>query len=785
MTDFMLKNHQQMTLYAHSENDVRHKHPLKKHLESVAKLAEEFAGKAWWKDEAALAGLLHDLGKYADLFQARLRGEEKGLDHWSPGAWVALYDYQAVGSALAIQGHHAGLQQGSINALRNLNPTALVNRHPLNLRLSDPDLTRLKSRAVNDGISLKRPEKCIINPRDIFASFMAEMLDVRMLFSCLVDADFLDTEAHFNGNEQGKRYREKGLSLDAKTALNALNDHMSTSILANSKADQNVLTARNDLWEMATAAAEKNSGLFTFTAPTGSGKTLAMLNFALQHAIRHGKKRIILAVPFLSIIEQTAAIYRAVFASFPVNYVLEHHSLAGLGSEQSNTDAEAAAERARRDLTENWDAPIIITTNVQLLESLFSNRPSTCRKLHNLMDSVIMFDEAQTLPQSLAVPTLAALSHLSSTYRASVLFATATQPAFDALDMSVSKFVATGWRPLEVAPEHPRLYSSLRRYEVNWPRQEEKIEWSALADDIRNQEQVLCVVNLKNHAHSLLNELRDDREVFHLSTNLCALHRREVLEVVRSRLWNGLPCRLISTQCVEAGVDVDFPVVYRSLAPLDAIAQAAGRCNREGRLSDTSGNRRLGQVRVFEPQASGNYRQRYPTHAYFQAAEVTRAMLIEKNGIGLDLNDPAVFREYYQRLYDVSNPAAQNQELTEALESVNFATVSKVYRLIDKIAIQVLVPYAFHHEHFEELRQRQNMEGINAGWIREAQGLAVSIFRPRADHPAWEVLIPAKLRYGKGESDEWYILEDRFGEQNFYDDVFGLQLPQSQQIFIA
>ncbi|HDR16589.1 MAG TPA: CRISPR-associated helicase Cas3' [Desulfobacteraceae bacterium] len=773
--------------YSHSENDAGCKHLAKDHLFSVARLAEKFAGNAKWRSEAALSGLLHDLGKYADSFQARLRGEEQGLDHWSSGAWVALTEYQAVAAALAIQGHHIGLQRGHREALSGLNPTALGQRHPLHLRLSDSDLERLKVRAGNDKIKLEKPKQCIINPRAIFATRIAEMLDVRMLYSCLVDADFLDTEAHFNGDKQGKRYRREGSPLDAKTALTALNDFMAVSVRASTKADKNVLRARNDLWDMVSTAAGKDIGLFTLTAPTGSGKTLAMLNFALQHAIRHDLERIVLAVPFLSIIEQTAAIYRAVFNSFPDNYVLEHHSLAGLGSEEATTDAEADADRARRLLAENWDAPIIITTNVQLLQSLFSNRSSSCRKLHNLMDSVIMFDEAQTLPQSLAVPTLAALSHLSATYRATVLFATATQPAFDAMDKSVTRYVATGWRPVEAASEHARLYDNLRRYKVEWPRPGEKKGWVMLAEEIRKEQQVLCVVNLKKHAYALMEALHDDNNVFHLSTNLCPLHRRNVLDEIRSRLGSGLPCRMISTQCVEAGVDVDFPVVYRSLAPLDAIAQAAGRCNREGRLTDAQGNQRLGQVIVFEPEKSGDYRQRYPTHAYYQASEVTRAMLAEaeRKGDDLDLNDPDLFRDYYYRLYNINNPAAQNRELAAALDTVDFVAVAKEYRLIDQAAIQVLVPYSLHRDRFEELRQRQEREGISAGWIREAQVLAVSIFRPHSEHPAWEVLIPARLRYGHGASEEWYILEDRSGELRLYDDVYGLRLPQAQQIFIA
>lgn len=767
-----------MVFLAHSANDCNRPHLAKEHLTDVARLAVEFSEGAEWGEEANLAGLLHDLGKYADLFQARLRGEAKGLDHWSPGAWLALSEFQAVAAALAIQGHHIGLQQGGNSALRMMKQAT-----PNTSRLSDEDFSRLKARIAADGLLVEKPTNPVIPVKVGFQSQIASMLDVRMLFSCLTDADFLDTEAHFEGDEQGKRYREAGPKLNAAQALTALDHYMSGKIRSVNKADKSVLDARNALWNMVTTVAAAVPGLLTLTAPTGSGKTLAMLKFALEHVRRNGLKRIVLVVPFLSIIEQTAEIYRSVFQNFPGNFVLEHHSLAGLGSEEATGDAEAAAERARRLLAENWDAPIIITTNVQLLESLFSNRPSACRKLHNLMESVIMFDEAQTLPQSLAVPTLAALSHLSRTYRTTVLFATATQPAFDALDGAVAKLVYTGWRPVEAAPDHARLYGALRRYEVDWPDQGESKEWTTLAAEIRAEEQVLCVVNLKSHAAALLEQLKHDEAVFHLSTNLCALHRRAVLEEVRARLKFGKPCRLISTQCIEAGVDVDFPVVYRALAPLDAIAQAAGRCNREGRLADDDGNRKMGEVRVFEPDVAGDYRKRYPTRPYFQAAEVTRSMLTIAGKAGLDLNEPAVFRDYYHRLYDLTKPETQNRELTVALTAVDFVRVAKEYRLIDQSAIQLLVPYDAGMDRFNELRRQQEEEGINAQWIRRAQGLTVSVFRPRHDHPAWGVLIPAKLRYGQGVSDEWFVLEDRHGDM--YDDVFGLRLPQSQQILIG
>ncbi|MEQ1848173.1 MAG: DEAD/DEAH box helicase, partial [Nitrospira sp.] len=398
---------------------------------------------------------------------------------------------------------------------------------------------------------------------------------------CLVDADFLDTESHFDGDAQGKRPRPEGLKLDASAALTALDAHMA-ALRATTGAQVVVQQAREILWSAVIHAGQTEPGTFTLTAPTGSGKTLAMLKFALEHAKKHRLKRIVLAVPFLTVIEQTARIYRTVFKAFPGNFVLEHHSLAGLGAEAEQRDAEGANERQRRLLAENWDAPIVLTTNVQLLESLFSNRPSSCRKLHNLMDSVILFEEAQSLPQHLVVPTLAALSHLSTAYRSTVVFATATQPAFDTLNEAVRKHAVQGWQPIEAVPEHPALFAALKRVAVRWPETDEKRTWTQLAAELRGVDQALVVVNLKRHALALLNELTGTESVFHLSTNLCAEHRRAVMDRVKAQLAVGLPCRLVSTQCVEAGVDVDFPVVFRAMAPLESIAQAAGRCNREG-----------------------------------------------------------------------------------------------------------------------------------------------------------------------------------------------------------
>lgn len=760
-----------MPYYAHSENNAGEWHLLREHLFAVGKLAGEFAENLPWRDEAALTGLLHDLGKYADRFQSRLRGEDAGLDHWSQGAWLALSKHKAIAAALAIQGHHIGLQRGSTQELRKMQLESLAANHPQRLQLSDPDADRLMQRAQTDGLQFSAPTATAL--QNGFGRAVAAMLDVRLLFSCLVDADFLDTEAHFNGNGDGKRYRPAGPKLDAVAALDALNHFMGKRIRASVKADSKVLAARESLWKATGEAARTEPNVFTLTAPTGSGKTLAMLRFALEHAKHHDLKRIVLAVPFLTVIEQTARIYRQVFADFPENFVLEHHSLAGLGEESEQRDAEDAQERQRRLLAENWDAPVVLTTNVQLLESLFSNRPSTCRKLHKLMGSVILFDEAQSLPQHLAVPTLAALSHLSAAYRSSVVFATATQPAFDALHEDVTKHTTSGWRPTEVVPEHPELFKTLKRVHVTWPKAGEKRTWDSLADELRVIDQVLVVVNLKRHALALLEALTDTPDVFHLSTNLCAQHRRAVLNRVRKRLKSRKPCRLISTQCVEAGVDVDFPKVYRALAPLEAIAQAAGRGNREGRMNAQG---QLGEVIVFEPEEDGGWRRCYPTHTYYQATEVTRTMLT-LNSDDLDINDPSVFQAYYRRLYDLTEPASQNAELSQAVQALDFIEVARGYRIIDQDAIQVLVPWADRWDDFQALRTEAEQSGISANWMRRAQGLAVSVYRPRGGLPAWA--IPAKFRRG-GVSDEWFILEG-----DYYDDVLGLKPPEGPQIFIA
>lgn len=765
-------------LYAHSRNKAGIKHHLSDHLSSVSKLAGEFLADTPLADEVALAGLLHDLGKYGDLFQARLKGEAQGIDHWSSGAWAAISEYKAIAAALAIEGHHIGLQHFNKNHLNAINPKQLEINHPLQLRLSESNLDVIKSRLLADGINPRINHTLLGNNLN---STICTMLDVRMVFSALIDADFLDAEAHFNGTSEGKQYRQRGPVLQEERALKILLEHIK-GVQAQTQASQKVTEVRSSLLDNCLKAADSSTGLFTLTAPTGSGKTLAILAFALKHAIERSLRRIIIVLPYLSIIEQTASIYRTIFESqFGRHYVLEHHSLAEVGVEKTESDSEGksgeqeAAERQRRLLAENWDAPIIVTTSVQMLESLFSNRPSACRKLHRIARSVILLDEVQTLPASLAVPTLAALSHLAYSYGSSVVFSTATQPAFEHLHKTVKSHAKAGWQPHKIVSVPQPLFDNMKRTRVSWSNPDEGIGWDDLAGCLREHDQALCIVNIKRHARVLWEKIGE--KALHLSTNLCPSHRRDVLDTVCNRLLNNEPVHLIATQCIEAGVDVDFPVVYRAYAPLEAIIQAAGRCNREGRQAN------FGQVHVFQPLIEGNENE-FPEDYYKQAAQITKMLFRQYGADKMLLDDPDFITAYYRKLYDISKPEAmkKTQRLLEYVAAGSFPDIANEYRLIKQDAINVLVPYQPLIEEFDKLCDEGNKIGLTSEWIKQARQLSVSLYRPKSDDMVWDSLIPVKVAGRKErEQNDWFI----YIRKEDYHPVLGLIPSGSLNIWIG
>ncbi|WP_420593805.1 CRISPR-associated helicase Cas3' [Deinococcus sp.] len=726
-----------------------HWQPLWSHAYMVALRAGTHAQPFGETQCAFLMGTLHDLGKYGDSFQRRLERphEVSGLDHWSIGAIFAKSYLKDPALTLCIQGHHIGLQRGDTNTLTELTAKNLTEKHSLELRLTEPDLNVLIPRLKADGFAL--PPK--VKASALIADSAAAMLDTRMLFSALVDADYLDTEAAMRMPDAP--LRPTGLNLDAPKAVAALEKRLA-ELGQNPKLPHKTRELRRDLMDACTAAGQQSGRRWTLTAPTGSGKTLAMLRFALTRAAQDRRiRRIVVVLPFLSILDQTVDEYRKVFpaAEFGEDFVLEHHSLAG--TQRAADDGQQEQQRDARFLTQNWDAPIIVTTSVQLLESLHSGHPGTCRKLHRLAGSVLLLDEVQTLPTALAVTTLKTLSRLSNDkYGAVVVMATATQPAFDTLHEAVNQGEPEGggWQPQEIAPPELRLFERSRRVRPTW-HLEQVAPWEEVEGWLRRDEQGLCIVNLKAHALALAQRLKDVDGLAHLSTSLCPEHRRKALKLIRQQLKEGQPCRVVATQCVEAGVDLDFPLVIRALAPLDSIVQAAGRCNRHAL-------REFGELRVFLPEE-----EKYPGDTYKRAAQLARTLW--KEG-ALDLEEAQTFRRYYKRLwqYEDTDKAA----LAEAILGQDYLRVAELYRLIPKAAVNVVVPYG---EGVALMDEAAN-DGIDAFWMRRVQPYTVSVFPDKNGKlPAHCQPVNYKQR-GKEpkEAEDWFICPD---PKTYNDTLFG------------
>lgn len=561
-----------MKFYAHStsKDDKSDWQGLAEHLLGTAVGAADRA-RVFGADELArVSGLLHDLGKYTLPFQQRLSGDPQRVDHATWGAHIARQRYGGLGELLAygIAGHHAGLANGRLGQEDQSRPTLME-------RLSDdyrqrqlPALLDVWQQEVMLPERLELPIGFSAHPDKARRSFQLSLL-TRMIFSCLVDADFVDTD-NFYRRMEGRPPREQEGSVrpTLDQLLNRLNAHLETL-----PATGGINPLRNHILREIRSKARQPCGLFSMTVPTGGGKTLASLAFALDHAVAHarthGIRRVIYVIPFTSIIEQTAQVFRQALGDFGrENVVLEHHSAF------HDDPARSPESIAKRNLAmENWDAPIVVTTAVQFLESLFADRPSRCRKLHSIAGSVVVLDEAQTLPVDLLRPCVALLDELTRNYRVSAVLCTATQPA-----LSRAQGFDDGLEDVtELAPDPRVLYTELKRVRV---RHAGVLDDAAIVSRLSERDQVLCIVNNRRHARHLFEAIRHYPGAFHLTTLMHSRHRSQVLAQVRGELKAGRPCRLVSTSLIEAGVDVSFPAVLRAEAGLDSIAQAAGRCNR-------------------------------------------------------------------------------------------------------------------------------------------------------------------------------------------------------------
>jgi CRISPR-associated endonuclease/helicase Cas3 len=665
-------------------------HRLEEHLRGTAELADQFASEFGCGEWGYLAGLWHDLGKFSEAFQRKIHAAGGGaeahieakakVDHSTAGALHSIERFNLPGRLLAYlaAGHHAGLPdwQADEAGLRAL------SQRLLNKSLLDD--------ARKGGI----PDQ-ILNvpmPTQKAKSGADPAFWIRILFSCLVDADFLDTEAFFDPDKSNLR----GNLMPLIELLPVFTDYMLKKSQTAPKTLVNRL--RSQVLERCVSMAANPGGIYTLTVPTGGGKTLSSMAFALNHAARNNKKRIIYVIPYTSIIEQTAEQFRQIFG----DAVIEHHSNLDIDDDSRETAKSRLA-------CENWDAPIIVTTSVQFFESLFASRTSRCRKLHNIVNSVVVLDEAQLLPPDFLMPTLRILKELAKCYGVTLLLSTATQPAlgrregFDGLD---------GMK--EIIEDPISLHEALKRVDIHVSQNlNEPYPWEVLAKRLITHESVLCIVNRRDDARVLWSHMPEG--TIHLSALMCGAHRTRVIARIKKHLADNIPVRVISTQLVEAGVDIDFPVVYRALAGLDSVAQAAGRCNREGL-------RNKGDVHIFVPPKPS------PPGLLRQTTDIGRRLLMSPER---DPISPSRFDEFFRELYWLRGDRLDRKGIlrdlaVDAALRFNFRTAAQKFRLIDETT---QAPVLVRYDEGEKLVGLLEQTGPERWLLRKLQRYVVNLPR--------------------------------------------------------
>lgn len=686
--------------YAHSteRSDQEDWEPLQHHLEKVGQLAASFGSAFGAADAARLAGLLHDLGKFSELFQAYIHGNGHSVDHSTAGAramaeaatMVSTLPDRILAELLAygISGHHTGLPDRS----PAIGPT-LTARLDKDATPIPPLAEAWRSLEVPPVKHLLPENFHLVTNGDGQPGFCLATLG-RMLFSCLVDADFIATERFYLSLKGSQAPRDwPSLRTRIDNMIDAFDAHMAAmhATLPEDRRTHPLNALRGEVLSHVRAKATLPKGVFTLDVPTGGGKTLASLAFALAHAKHWGIDRIIYAIPFTSIIEQTADIFRTILGD---DLILEHHSAIeplALRPEHPAPAADQQLDAKRRLAMENWAAPLIVTTNVQLFESLFSHRPSRCRKLHNIANSVIVLDEAQVIPLNALRPCVAMLDELARNYGCTVVLCTATQPALLAPHFKGGFARETTH---ELAPDPARLDAAFRR--VTLKVRPESLKDEDVVEELRSYDQGLVIVNSRRHALDLYRNAQAAglSGLIHLSTRQTAADRRVILAEVRRRLGADEPCRVISTSLIEAGVDVSFPRAWRAMAGLDSIIQAAGRVNREWRWAKEDSH-----IVVFTPAEAK------PPHEIARYAQAMVRVATQHPDLFSKAAIEAYFSEVYWQEGDgldrISVPNADGHKVPRSVLSLfqmgrgqtDFAyrTVGENFRLIEEGMAPVII----------------------------------------------------------------------------------------------
>lgn len=643
------------------------------HMANVAELAANFAGEFGMSEYARLAGLIHDKGKEQHEFQSYIKCVS-GYDttqynytkrpHAYVGALIAKQQCPAIHSLISpiVIAHHRGLYDDSeYRQKMNSEIPSDVTVEPIKCNITAP-ITLVKSPSQVHHL-------------------------IRVLFSCLVDADYLDTEA-FMDESRAKLRQNKSTIVDL---LPRLEEHL--AVLKDGAKDTPLNEIRDRIQKRCRQLSNQPSGFYSLSVPTGGGKTLSSLVWAVLHAIHNNQRRIIIAIPYTSIIVQTAEILRKIFGD---ENILEHHSSIDVSKDRSGT-----ASLKSKLASENWDAPIVVTTNVQLFESIYSNSPSRCRKLHNICNSVIILDEVQVLPIEYLQPIIDSLKNYNQLFGTSVLFTSASLPAFghNILEKAFYKSGAKKKSPLEgfekieeIIPESFNLHKLLQRTTLNFEQQDSDCQ--NIASRLASHNRVLCIVNTRRDALEIFNHMPEAEHTYHLSRMMCSRHISSVISSIKSLLSQDktTPIRVISTQLIEAGVDIDFPVVYRQQAGLDSILQAAGRCNREGRIA--------GQAPVYVFKLDRPLPRGFISHG----ADSTKSL-----GNVKDWYSPETMTNYFIQLYSRAETfdKSETKELLYDPRNICFETASRGFQLVDQKSRMVIVNY----ENSSDLIARLKSEG--------------------------------------------------------------------------